>query len=188
MSWTLAPADLRTCASLLQLWTEKEGLLSRVAHDLCIRAEEANLTLSEDSTGVSTLVLEIPIQGLRVQGQVKRGQIKPLSTKDHAEIESSLQSAAVFDAARFPHAIYRGTLERRGDQATLKGELELRGQRRSLPLSATWREVSEGVEVSGEVTLRQSAWGIAPFKAMLGAIKVKDELRVSWRLLLREAP
>lgn len=183
-SWTLNAADLSSGAARLELWTEKEGLLSRAAHDLCIRAEAARLTLDE----AGALEVEVPVSSLKVQGQVKRGQVKALSSKDHAEIEKNFSGAAVFDAKRFPHVTYRGTCTLSGSRASVSGELELKGQRRPLALEGTWKVEGQEAVVSGEVTLRQSDWGIAPYSAMLGAIKVKDSLRVSWSLRLRRGP
>lgn len=182
-SWILDPQTLASGAARLELWTEKEGVLARAAHDLCLRAQEARLSL--DPAGA--LEVAVPIRALRVQGQVKRGQVKPLSAKDHAEIEKNLQSAAVLDAARFPEAVYRGTCALSGERAEVSGELELRGQKRPLALQGRWRLDGEDAVASGEVRLRQSAWGIKPFSALMGAIKVKDELRVSWSLRLRRA-
>lgn len=182
-TWTLDPQDLASGASRLELYTYKEGMLSRVAHDLCLRAEGASLTLSEPGA----LEARVEVGSLRVQGQVKRGQVKPLSDKDHAEIEKNMRSAAVLDAARFPQAIYRGTCELSGGRAKLTGELELRGQRRPLSLEGTWRLDGQDAIASGEVRFRQSQWGIKPYSALMGAIKVKDELRVSWSLRLRRS-
>ena len=34
--------------------------------------------------------------------------------------------------------------------------------------------------MTGEVTLAQTRFGIKPYKAPLGVIKVKDELKVLW--------
>ncbi len=182
-SWVLDPQALASGSASLELWTEKEGVLARAAHDLCLRAQEATVSLSPEGQ----LEVAVEVKSLRVAGQVKRGQIKPLSAKDHAEIESNLQSAAVFDAARFPRVTYRGTCVLSEGRARVTGELELRGQRRPLALTGSWRLDGQDAIASGDVRLRQSAWGVKPYSALLGAIKVKDELRVSWSLRLRRA-
>lgn len=182
-SWVLDPQALASGSARLELWTEKEGMLSRVAHDLCLRAHQASVTFNEEGQ----LEVRVEVKSLRVQGQVKRGQVKPLSAKDHAEIEKNLQSAAVFDAARFPAVTYRGTCVLSGARASVTGELEIRGQRRPLPLDSAWRLDGQDALASGEVRLRQSAWGLKPYTALMGAIKVKDELRISWSLRLRRA-
>jgi hypothetical protein len=38
------------------------------------------------------------------------------------------------------------------------------------------------VTVSGETSLRQSDLGLKPFSALLGALQVQDEMRISFRI------
>lgn len=186
--WELAPEEFTSGRAALEVWTEKDGLLARAAHDLCLRAEAASVELRPEGEGWA-LEVRVPIQSLRVRGQVKGRAVTPLSSKDHAEIEKNLRGAKILDAARYPEAIYRGTCVVAGDRARVEGTLTLRAARRPLALEGSWRaqgseEEARQVEVSGEVVLRQSEWGLAPFSALLGAIKLKDSLRVSWRLVL----
>jgi YceI-like protein len=182
-TWVLQAQDLASGASRLELYTYKEGMLSRVAHDLCLRAEGATLSFAEGGA----LEVAVEVASLRVQGQVKRGHVKALSAKDHAEIEKNMQSSAVLDAKRFAQATYRGTCTLEGARVKVTGELEVRGQRRPLALEGTWRRDGDEALASGEVRFRQSEWGIKPYSALMGAIKVKDELRVSWSLRLRRS-
>lgn len=175
---------LDAATSELSLWTYKAGLLSRVAHDLCFHAEgvEATVTRSEH---VISVQLSFPVAGLRVQGQVKNGQVKPLSSKDHAEIEGNLLK--VLDGARFPKIVYSGAGEATADGATLEGTLTIAGRERPLPLRARLEQADGESRVQGEIRFLQSTFGIKPFSALMGALKVKDEVRVSWDLRFREA-
>lgn len=182
--WRLAPEEFASGRAALEVWTEKDGLLARAAHDLCLRAGAAEVSL-ELLDSDWTLEVRVPIRALKVRGQVKGQLVSPLSSKDHAEIERNMWGPKVLDAGRHPDAIYRGTCALAGDRVRIQGSLELRGRSQPLDLEGAWRPVDEdAVEVSGEVTFRQSAWGITPFSALLGAIKLKDPLRVTWRLHL----
>jgi polyisoprenoid-binding protein YceI len=63
------------------------------------------------------------------------------------------------------------------DAATIHGELTLHGQTapQDLTLNRVGRVGNDQWRVSGEVV--QSRFGIKPFTAFLGALKVKDEVR-----------
>jgi hypothetical protein len=180
---------LEPTAATLTVWTEKEGLLSKVAHDLSILATELRAALSLDGAR-ATVEVVVPVRGLRVQGQVKDGRVTPLSDKDHREIDATLQGKDVLDAARHPEVRYAGELARPGASGDVQvaGRLTLRGRTEPLPLVARIEVAPDRWVVTGEVRLRQTAWGLKPYSALLGALKVKDEVRVTWRLEYAPAP
>jgi hypothetical protein len=43
------------------------------------------------------------------------------------------------------------------------------------------------VEASGEFPLRQTDLGLTPFSAMLGALQVQDEMRISFHIVAQAA-
>ncbi|MCW8138016.1 MAG: YceI family protein [Planctomycetota bacterium] len=168
--------------STLTVWTYKEGLLSRVAHDLCIRAVDWRLEARRADRRVEVEVV-VPVRGLRVQGQVKDGAVVPLSEKDHREIEGNLASRHVLDAERFPEVRFTGAgdLPQGGGRTTIAGQLTIHGTTRPVTLAV---DVGAAGVVTGEVRLRQTEFGVKPYSALLGALKVQDELRVSWEVPL----
>ncbi|MGE0711961.1 MAG: YceI family protein [Planctomycetota bacterium] len=179
--------DLDPSRSELLLWTEKEGLLSRVAHDLCLAASDYTARL-EEREGALEVVVRVQVASLRVRGHVRGGEVTPLSAKDHAEIERNLCSTDVLDAGRFPALEWRGQgALGAGGVVRCAGELSLRG--RTAPLACEGRLLREEglVRVEGQVSFAQTRFGIRPFRAMMGALKVKDEVRVTWRLTLAPA-
>lgn len=174
--------ELDPAGSTLTVWSYKAGLLSSVAHDLAIDATGWRARV----TGAGELEVVVPVAGLRVRGQVKGGQVTPLRAKDHEEIEGNLRSKAVLDAARAPEARWTGrcALPQADGPVRAEGQLALAGRTRPLALEARVRREPRGARVEGEVRLRQSDWGITPFSALLGALKVQDEVKVSWSVLL----
>jgi polyisoprenoid-binding protein YceI len=70
--------------------------------------------------------------------------------------------------------------------ATLNGNLSFHGLTRSQPLSARIAEFGEMLRTSGEFTLRQSDFGIKPISVAGGALKVKDELKFSFEMIVRK--
>jgi polyisoprenoid-binding protein YceI len=55
------------------------------------------------------------------------------------------------------------------------GELTLAGSTR--PVSAQL-DVGDDGRISGTITLTQSAWGIKPYRGLMGALKVRDDVEI----------
>ncbi len=63
-----------------------------------------------------------------------------------------------------------------GDRWTVKGDLTLVGK--TAPLSFDLRLAEDG-QVTGSAVVKQSDWGIKPYSALFGALKVADEVVVA---------
>ncbi|MBV9950111.1 MAG: YceI family protein [Myxococcales bacterium] len=104
-----------------------------------------------------------------------------LSAADRAKMVENLRGADVLDAARFPrvefHGRYAGT-GRAGRAGRLHGEWTIRG--RAHPVDIEVHVTTEGGEFRArgawEGTL--SAVGIKPFRALLGALRLDDWIRL----------
>jgi polyisoprenoid-binding protein YceI len=62
--------------------------------------------------------------------------------------------------------------------ATVVGDLSIAGQSRQATLDLTIEPDGSGARLTGRVPIVQSSFGIKPFTAMMGALKVKDEVEV----------
>jgi polyisoprenoid-binding protein YceI len=158
----------------VEVFTFKEGLLSRVAHDLCVRVGEFEVLADE-----ATVEARFALRSLRVQHAEREGtpDAAALSAKDRAQIEENIRDK-VLHSDRNPDARFSGTISAEAGSLRVSGRLSLHGQAHPLEFPA---ERSEG-RVRGEVELVPSKWGIAPFKAMLGAIKLRDRVLVRFDL------
>lgn len=155
-------------AHRVHLFTFKTGLLSRVAHDLRLRVERVEI-----DTADGELRARFEVDSIRVDGVMREQQLdtQALGARDQAKIVATIQ-ADILDARRHPTITYRGRLDR--ERLAVDGELELAGTTRRLRVDA--RRVGERVHAS--VELRPSHYGIAPYKALAGAIKLQDRVRV----------
>ena len=154
----------------LRVYTYKTGLLSPVAHDLQLSLERWEL--HREGTG---LVFRARLESLRVDGPIVRGKLEPrgISDRDRAKIKGHI-SDTVLCTTEHPVAIFKG--QQVGSM--LRGPLRLRGQAHEI--SFALRE-EEG-RIHGEVEIQPSRWGIAPFKALGGAIKLKDHVRIAFSM------
>lgn len=156
----------------LVVFTKKEGLLSKVAHDLKIRAGRFELEIE----GEGAVRLTCPATALRVVNAMLDGREAPelLSAKDKVKIED-LIAKEVLSASRHPEIRFVSTRVTPGpDGYRVEGDLSIAGTTR--PISAN--VIRKKTCLDAEVTLRQTDFGIKPYTALLGALKVQDNLRV----------
>lgn len=162
-----------TSAECLVL-TFKEGLLAAVAHDLKIRVSRFAIEIDEERRSV---VGRFDPSSLRVVCAVSDGRDAPetLSAANRAEIESSI-ARYVLEPARHPEIRFasRSVEDRAGGGYSVDGTLSLHGVER--PLRVEVRRV-ERAHVA-EARLHQPDFGIEPYRAMLGALRVQAEVAV----------
>lgn len=157
----------------LRVKTYREGVVSKAGHDLVIDVTswQATVTSGEDSTPVSVELSADP-RSLRVRDG--HGGAKALSDKDRGDITKNIEKKVLGgDAIEF-----RSTgVDRPGDDGRLhvSGELRLAGTAR--PVSFALRRRDEG-RAEGVGPLRQSDWGIEPYTALMGMLKVRDDIEI----------
>jgi hypothetical protein len=162
------PADA-TCEVLVF----REGLLSAVGHDLLLRATALQVTVDSDAPALSA---RVEAASLRVVGAMRDGRPLPgaLRPGDVRDIERTIVTE-VLRAARFPDIRFSSTEVHRTDGGyEVQGTLALVGTTRPLVLRV---RRAEG-RLATEVTLRQPDFGIRPYRAMLGALRVTPEVVV----------
>lgn len=157
----------------VRIFTEKDGLLSAVAHDLEIACERFRI---EWDDARAKLTATFDAQSLRVLHPIVRGAPSPtsLSSKDLRKIEENIQRD-VLGASRHPEVRFESTaIEPDGEGYRLSGTLTLHGASR--PLSA--RITRSGDRLVTELVLDQRDFGITPYSAMMGTLKIKALVRV----------
>lgn len=161
------------------------GLLSAFGHDPKIAIRDfggfAEFT-PETSPQGGILNLRISANSLEVTGE--------MSEKDRDEINRRMRSE-VLQPSEFPEIEYqcsRVTASGSGDRywVVLKGELTLRGITKAMPVSAKVMLSANSLRATGEFTLRQSDFGIAPVTAAAGTIRIKDEISGSFDIVARQ--
>lgn len=140
----------------------REGLLSAVGHDVCLRVT----SFFVDVGAGDVISAEFDAGSLKVEGDV--------NALDRRQIERNA-ATDVLAARRFPKIAFRSTKVQRDDaKARIEGELTLHGTTQAIALDAA----DDGQRWRAEVRLDQRRFGIKPFSAMLGTLKVKPEIVV----------
>jgi polyisoprenoid-binding protein YceI len=156
------------------VFTFKDGLLSKVAHDLKLRVTRFSVELDPGAPSVSA---ELDPASLVVVNAVRDGAEDPraLSDADKQKIAGNLRKE-VLETERHGLVRFRSSqVERRADGGyAIAGELTLHGTTRALRFDTRL----EGGRQVAEIELHQPDYGIVPFKAMMGTLKVKPGVRV----------
>jgi polyisoprenoid-binding protein YceI len=158
--------------------TFREGVLSPVGHDLELIATALTLDVDE-STG--TIEARIDARSLKLRGAVVDGRVVPgrISAGDTRTIEGNTYDD-VLTVSRYPEIRFTGKLVRDTPSGghVVEGTLTVRGVSRPLAFSTT----RVGDLESAEIPLEQTDFGIKPFRAMLGALKVRSRIVVKLRI------
>jgi hypothetical protein len=153
-----------------QVWvfTFKEGLLSRVAHDLRLHAERFAITRDGDE-----IVARFEPASLVVDGVMHDDRLDPhgLGQRDRDKITQTIRDD-ILRTRLHPTIEFRGRLELPALRCV--GELKILGVRRPLTILAR----REGARVRGSLSLRPTEFGITPYTALAGAIRLQDRVRV----------
>lgn len=161
--------DTATCEVL----TFREGLLSAAAHDLVLRV--GTFAIDVDPA-VPAVRATFDAASLRVLTALRDGRPLPgaLSAADARDIERAIREK-VLHAERFPEIRFAASaVSARQDGYEVRGTLTLAGRSRELAIDV--REAAG--RLGAEVSLHQPDFGIRPYSAMLGAIRVKPDVRV----------
>jgi polyisoprenoid-binding protein YceI len=155
----------------LSVHTERGGAAAKAGHDLLIHvtAWEAELTVGEDHA-VSSVELSADPGSLRViEG---RGGMQALGDDDVANIHQTLDDEVLL----LRDISFRSTrVETEGDKVHVEGDLTLAGETGPVAFDLT---AGEDGTLTGSAVVTQSAFGMKPYSALFGALKVKDEVRV----------
>jgi len=155
--------------STMTVRVSKAGLLSFAGHDHEIRAPLAEGQV-DDSRAVS----------LRVDARQLQVMDKEISDKDRAEIQHTMLGPEVLDSQQFPEIRFRSTAVAAAgpERWTVHGDLTLHGQTHAIVLQAS----GEPGHYRGSVTLKQKDFGIKPYSAAGGTVKVKNEVEIVFEI------
>jgi polyisoprenoid-binding protein YceI len=158
----------------LLLRTYRDGLAASVGHDLLIELTRwsAELTTTGDDAAAS-LTARLDLTSLAVREGT--GGIKPLTERDRREIGFNARKQLSVD--QHPEDVFTSTSASPDEKGggTVDGTLTLQGV--SHPLRLTVTHLGD-VRYRAAAQVVQSAYGIKPYSAMLGTLKVRDAIEV----------
>jgi hypothetical protein len=169
MQWNIRSASL-------SVKIHTEGPLAFLGHDRSFNVPLA-IRLERAPEGESAA-----LDGLQVhaEGDVKGADIEgEITDRDRKEIVRR-KDKDVLETHRFPICQYTGRLDT--GSKILDGSLTLHGQTKPLQLPVSVKKAGDGWIGEGQIELDLTPFGIKPFKAFVGALRVNPKVTVYYRV------
>jgi polyisoprenoid-binding protein YceI len=154
----------------LRVKVYREGVAAKIGHDLVLDVTRWEAAV-DPAADPASFTIELTADPRSLEVGEASGGVTPLTDRDRGEIRKNIDRSVM----RGEPIAFRSTDARlSGGRLSVEGELTMAG--RTAPVS-TQLEVADG-RVIGSVPLTQSAWGIKPYRGLMGALKVRDEVEV----------
>jgi hypothetical protein len=153
----------------LAVRTGRTGAAAKAGHDLVIdvTAWQATLEVGEQIS----LVLDADAASLRVREGT--GGMQALGDDDKASIEQTIDD----EVLKRQRIEFRSTaVESEDGRLDVQGDLTLAGETRPIAFELA---LSGDGALAGSVVVEQTKWGITPYSALFGALKVADAVEVA---------
>ena len=162
MIYELGPDD-----GTLSVHTGRTGTVAKAGHDLLIHVTKWTGTL--ETGDAPSVALDADATSLRVREA--SGGMVPFGDDDRANVQQTIDD----EVLKRQDISFRSTrVEETADGLSVTGDLTLRGTTRPVAFDLA---VADG-RVRGTAVVKQTEWGMKPYTALFGALKVADEVRV----------
>ncbi len=157
----------------LSVRTGRTGAAAKAGHDLVIRVTswEAALGVGEDPAKTS---VELTADATSLRVHEGTGGMQALTDDDLANIHETIDD----DILRHQDITFRSTRVRGapgGSPVTVEGDLTLVGKSQPIEFDLA---IGEDGTLSASAVVKQTAWGMKPYSALFGTLKVEDEVEV----------
>ena len=167
--------DIGPSQGTFQLHTLREGMAKKIGHDLVIEATKWSAKVNSDGANVASSSAKVTVDTRSFKVVSGAGGAKPLSDKDRKDIEENIDKK-VLKTDKFPEITFSSTKvqDNGGCKATVHGDLTIMGTARPASMDV----VVVGDKATGTMQVKQSDCGIKPFSALMGALKLADDLTI----------
>jgi hypothetical protein len=158
--------------STIEVRTFAEGMLSSVAHNLCLRCEGVEVTGRLDPEIEATLLF--PVERIRVFGTIRNGVVDESAPTgiERREIERRIREDVFPDTRQIEVAVTP-------TEATVRWS----GGRVTLPLRLSVLTLEGRPRCHGSCSLSLRALGVKPIVGPLRAFRVRDLVEIHWELI-----
>ncbi|MBY3989161.1 YceI family protein [Rhodococcus fascians] len=172
-TWTFDATD----GGQLAVKTDVTGRASKMGHRLTIAVTSwtASVEWSGDAPAAVSLTAEVSSLEV-IHGE---GGLTPLIGPE--KIVAKANALKSFDAERFPSIEFRSSEITPIDSGfRLAGTAEIHGVSKELTVDVTATDLGNRWHIESETIVRQSDYKITPYSQMFGAMKVVDEVTVTF--------
>jgi polyisoprenoid-binding protein YceI len=161
----------------LLVHTGVTGRAAKMGHRLTIRMNSWRATVRWKGSEPSAAELTVDVDSLQVlHGE---GGVTSLSAPEKALVRTN--ALKVLEAARFGQIRFSADdIAETGHGYRLGGTLEIHGQSKKHVIDVRAEDLGNSWRLSSEAVVRQSEFGIKPYSMLMGAMKVADDVTVSF--------
>jgi polyisoprenoid-binding protein YceI len=172
--------------SSVWVFAAKAGLFSALAHDheIGVKSFTGTVVMPEAGASSGSLELDVNAQSLVVLD-------KKASEEDKKKISDSMHGE-VLESAKHPKITFKsvsiGDVKLAGEGTfsfTVNGDLTLHGVTKRIAVPVTAKITAQQLRASGKYTLKQTDFGIKPYSAAGGTVKVKNEVVINFDIVAK---
>jgi polyisoprenoid-binding protein YceI len=179
-SYAIGPAT-----GALTVHTRRGGFGAMAGHDLVIEVTRWGGTVRVDAARIGASIVEVVVDATSLEVREGTGAV-PLLAINKSEIAKTINK--VLTTQKHPEIRFRSdAVSPTADGFRVHGNLTIVGVPRPAELTVSLDADADQLRATVTTTVIQSAFGIKPYSAMLGALKVRDavEIRAEVRLARR---
>lgn len=167
-----------------QIFTFKEGMLSRFAHDLRINVTSFFIDFGDTDHFICA---RFDTRSLRVDCAMADGRERPdlLSLLDKDDINNNIIREVLHTEAYPEIVLTSSSVKKREADYLIAGQLTLHGHTREISFTVR-KEKSRCFVV--DVSLLLPDFGITPFSALFGAIRIRPDILVHIEIPAEDVP
>ena len=172
--------------SKIEIQVARDGFLKAFGHDHLVSATQYSGEIQFDAAKLEESLVAFTVESSSLK-VVDPGE----SEKDRSEVQATMLGEAVLDAAKHPQIKFSSASVKPGSSASqlaVEGTVTLHGVSKPLTIPVRFELGKDGtLTADAEVSLLQSDFGIVPYKAAGGAVRVKDKLKLTFHIVGRKA-
>jgi len=145
---------------------------AKLAHDLILTPAQWSGTLNVDADNPAASSASLAIDARSIQIVEAVGGMKSLSDKDRRDIGKNIDDK-VLETGKHPQLTFESTSVSGSEpNFNVAGNMTIRGTTRPVNVALN----VNGSQVTAKTSISQKDFGIKPFSAMMGAIKLRDDV------------
>jgi len=179
-------------ASQLHVLVYRGGALARLGHNHVLSTEQlSGAVVIDPQLERSQLVLDLPVNSFVVDDPHARAQEgEDFSAEVPADAREgtrgNLLREEVLDGAKFPTITLRATkVGGTHHQPTVMVNIVIKDATRQIEVPVKISYAHQTLTARGEFTVKQTDFGMTPFSVGMGALQVRDELRIRFTIVAR---
>jgi len=164
-------AQIDTTHSQMTVFVYKEGIFAFAADN-----HEVTAPISSGSFDDTAKIIDVKVDATKMRVQ------DPPSRRD--KVQANMMGPEVLDVSRYPDITFHSTKIDTSNTAhwTVHGDLTLRGQTHPIVFEVVRKDAEH---FTGSAMVRQTAFGITPIKIAGGTVRVKDDVKVVFDIVLQ---